>query len=175
MKVIISQISFPNFCSLGISSFKYHVTLSFGPILHNFPFLRVQILLHSNILMYFLFPSESKISELSEVVGSYERVRLQDQLTIQKLKDRLQQLDVENCVLLRRSGSDSDQDNTLSQIDTLQNQVKTLKGFIKLALEKTGKQQTFSSKYRAWFWTAVHQECPAVLSGSKVEFVVIFF
>ncbi|XP_076441642.1 GRIP and coiled-coil domain-containing protein 1-like isoform X2 [Babylonia areolata] len=44
---------------------------------------------------------EDKLSELSEVVGNYERLRFQDQQVIQKLKDRLTQLDVENTALVR--------------------------------------------------------------------------
>lgn len=32
---------------------------------------------------------EARLAELSEIVGSYDRLRQQDQLTIQKLKDQL--------------------------------------------------------------------------------------
>jgi uncharacterized small protein (DUF1192 family) len=42
---------------------------------------------------------EAKLSELSETVGNVERLRQQDQLTIQKLRERLVQLDAENTAL----------------------------------------------------------------------------
>lgn len=37
---------------------------------------------------------ETKLSELSEIVGSYDRDRQQDQIAIQKLKERIAQLDL---------------------------------------------------------------------------------
>lgn len=44
---------------------------------------------------------EAKLSELSEVVGNYERLRFQDQSSIQKLRERVSQLDMENTALAR--------------------------------------------------------------------------
>ncbi|XP_078347792.1 GRIP and coiled-coil domain-containing protein 1-like [Oculina patagonica] len=52
---------------------------------------------------------EVKLSELSEVVGNYEKLRLQDQHAIQKLKERLQKLDVENATLTRQISIDENQ------------------------------------------------------------------
>jgi len=42
---------------------------------------------------------EAKISELSEMIGNYERLRTQDQNTMAKLKERITQLNLENSVL----------------------------------------------------------------------------
>ena len=42
---------------------------------------------------------EARLQELSETVGTYDRLRQQDQASIQKLKDRVQQLDQENSSL----------------------------------------------------------------------------
>ncbi|KAK7104743.1 GRIP and coiled-coil domain-containing protein 1-like [Littorina saxatilis] len=53
---------------------------------------------------------EDKLSELSEVVGNYERLRFQDQQAIQKLKERLTQLDLENTALVQASKTFSSSD-----------------------------------------------------------------
>ena len=39
---------------------------------------------------------ESRLQELSETVGSYDRLRQNDQISMQKLKERIAQLDLEN-------------------------------------------------------------------------------
>lgn len=39
---------------------------------------------------------EARLQELSDSVGSYDRLRQQDQVAMQKLKDRIAQLDLEN-------------------------------------------------------------------------------
>ena len=39
---------------------------------------------------------ESRLQELSETVGTYDRLRQNDQISMQKLKDRITQLDLEN-------------------------------------------------------------------------------
>lgn len=39
---------------------------------------------------------ESRLQELSETVGSYDRLRQQDQNAMQKLRERITQLDLEN-------------------------------------------------------------------------------
>ncbi|XP_052231519.1 GRIP and coiled-coil domain-containing protein 1-like [Dreissena polymorpha] len=48
---------------------------------------------------------ESRISELSETVGNYERQRYQDQQNIQRYKDRVSQLEQDNSALCERSRS----------------------------------------------------------------------
>ena len=84
--------------------------------------------------------TESKLSELSEVVGSYERLRLQDQLALQKLRDRLQQLDIENMALsMRETAEPNEHDNKVNaneEKETLKEQVNKLKGLLRLAIQK---------------------------------------
>ncbi|KAK6183466.1 hypothetical protein SNE40_010943 [Patella caerulea] len=63
---------------------------------------------------------ETKLAELSEVVGNYERLRYQDQQAIQRLKERVTQLDMENSALARAAHSapksyDADENNLDAQ------------------------------------------------------------
>ena len=85
-----------------------------------------------------------KLSELSEVVGNYEKLRLQDQQAIQKLKDRLQKLDSENATLSRQLSIDENQmpDNEKERRENetpedLKKQVFKLKGLLKIALNSS--------------------------------------
>ena len=102
---------------------------------------------HIQIALFFLvFITEVKLSELSEVVGNYEKLRLQDQQAIQKLKDRLQQLDVENATLTRQISVDENHtpDNERDVVDDetseeLKKQVMKLKGLLKIALDSSDK------------------------------------
>ncbi len=89
---------------------------------------------------------ESKLSELSEVIGDYERLRFQDQQSIQKLRERVLQLDMENTALARaaQSGSmgdgskDFDHDTSMD-MQTIVDEIVKLKGLLKLANEKAEK------------------------------------
>merc|ERR1719158_1392355 len=48
---------------------------------------------------------EARLQELSETVGTYDRLRQQDQASIQKLKERVHQLEGEKSTLLLSSAS----------------------------------------------------------------------
>merc|ERR1712226_509996 len=48
---------------------------------------------------------ESRLQELSETVGTYDRLRHQDQVSIHKLKERVHQLEGEKSTLLLSSAS----------------------------------------------------------------------
>ena len=81
---------------------------------------------------------------MSEVVGNYEKLRLQDQQAIQKLKDRLQKLDSENATLSRQLSIDENQmpdnEKELREDETpedLKKQVFKLKGLLKIALNSS--------------------------------------
>ena len=50
---------------------------------------------------------ESRLQELSETVGTYDRLRQNDQMSMQKLRDRIAQLDLENQSLQNISRNDS--------------------------------------------------------------------
>ena len=86
---------------------------------------------------------EAKLSELSEVVGNYERLRYQDQLAIQKLKERVSQLDMENMALARAAhssgGADVEGDPEELDVQTIVDRLAKLKGLLKLANEKSEK------------------------------------
>ena len=83
---------------------------------------------------------------MSEVVGNYEKLRLQDQQAIQKLKERLQKLDVENATLTRQISTDEnrtpDNERDLLEDETpeeLKKQVFKLKGLLKIAMDSSDK------------------------------------
>ena len=50
---------------------------------------------------------ESRLQELSETVGTYDRLRQNDQMSMQKLRDRIAQLDLENQSLQNVRRNDS--------------------------------------------------------------------
>ena len=87
------------------------------------------------------FQSEVKLSELSEVVGNYEKLRLQDQQAIQKLKERLQQLDVENASLSRQLSFDdnlspnNEKENEEESPEDLKKHLNKLRGLLRIALD----------------------------------------
>lgn len=101
---------------------------------------------YSFCLFCFVVKPEVKLSELSEVVGNYEKLRLQDQQAIQKLKERLQKLDVENATLTRQISVDEnrmpDNERDLGEDETpeeLKKQVFKLKGLLKIAMDSSDK------------------------------------
>lgn len=76
---------------------------------------------------------ESKLSELSESVGNYERLRYQDQQTIQKLKEKISQLEQENTALVEASTAGPVPEDEISDIPTLVEKITKLKSQLKMA------------------------------------------
>lgn len=127
---------------------------------------------------------EVKLSELSEVVGNYEKLRLQDQQAIQKLKDRLHQLDVENVELTRQMSTDEnhapDNEKEAGQDETpeeLKEQVVKLKGLLKIALNSSDKpldlelEELSKSEFESVFVSdPSHKVCQQQLRQLKEEF-----
>lgn len=127
---------------------------------------------------------EVKLSELSEVVGNYEKLRLQDQQAIQKLKDRLQQLDVENETLTRQISIDEshtpDNEKEVGEDVTPENlkkQVMKLKGLLKIALDSSDKpldlelEELSKSELESVFVSdPSHKVCQQQLRQLKEEF-----
>ena len=76
---------------------------------------------------------ENKLSDISKVIGEYERTKCQDQQSIQKLKERVTQLELENTALSQSAQSSmmygEDDENTDPQIiaDKLLNLKELLK------------------------------------------------
>ncbi|XP_061168512.1 GRIP and coiled-coil domain-containing protein 1-like [Saccostrea echinata] len=82
---------------------------------------------------------ESKISELSDLVGNYERYKVQDQQTIQKLKDRMSQLDLENTALSRSASQIGNYDEEWRNLEASQlgDLIVKLQGFLREANKRT--------------------------------------
>lgn len=125
---------------------------------------------------------EVKLSELSEVVGNYEKLRLQDQQAIQKLKDRLQKLDSENATLSRQLSIDENQmpdnEKELRENETpedLKKQVFKLKGLLKIALNSSDTpvnlEELRKSELESFFANdPSHKVCEQELRQLKEEF-----
>eukprot|EP00112_Aurelia_sp_Birch-Aquarium-sp1_P024559 Seg782.20 transcript_id=Seg782.20/GoldUCD/mRNA.D3Y31 product="GRIP and coiled-coil domain-containing protein 1" protein_id=Seg782.20/GoldUCD/D3Y31 len=73
---------------------------------------------------------ETKLTELSDIVGNYEKVRYQDQLVIQQLKERLALIDAPHVTLPKQSSLASEMDGN-NQISDLKDQVLKLKGLLR--------------------------------------------
>ncbi|CAG2186495.1 GCC1 [Mytilus edulis] len=77
---------------------------------------------------------ETKLSEISKVVGEYERLKCQDQITIQKLKERVSQLDLENTALSQSQSSGTyGQDDDTSDPQVFAEKILNLKDMLKSA------------------------------------------
>ncbi|KAL9955161.1 hypothetical protein ACROYT_G036447 [Oculina patagonica] len=125
---------------------------------------------------------EVKLSELSEVVGNYEKLRLQDQQAIQKLRERLQKLDVENATLTRQISIDENQmpdnERELGEDETpeeLKKQVFKLRGLLKIAMNSSDKpldlEELSKSELESFFVNdPSHKVCQQELRQLKEEF-----
>ena len=76
---------------------------------------------------------ESKVSQLSDMVGNYEKLRYNDQQAIQKLKTRVTQLDIENTALAKVASPNTDSNLTIEEIV---DRLKQLKSSLKTACEE---------------------------------------
>ena len=75
---------------------------------------------------------EARLQELSEAVGTYDRLRQQDQSSISKLKERVHQLETEKTELERSSepSSSGDEDSNLD-VQSLMDRILRLKTLLK--------------------------------------------
>ncbi|XP_028722066.1 GRIP and coiled-coil domain-containing protein 1 [Peromyscus leucopus] len=84
---------------------------------------------------------EHQISEVSELLGTYEKAKQKDQLTIQKLKERILQLDLENKTLALAASSrpslDSHGDESNLDINVLKDKLEKLKRLLQVAARKS--------------------------------------
>jgi chromosome segregation ATPase len=81
---------------------------------------------------------EQKLSELSDIIGKYDRQREQDQQVILKLKERVSQLDLENAALAKAhfQNNTATSNDMLDQLVILQEKVSKLRQLLKLATQK---------------------------------------
>ncbi|CAF1008332.1 unnamed protein product [Rotaria sordida] len=97
--------------------------------------------------------SETHIAELSDQIGVIEKQRAQDQMIIQRLKERIAQLDVENALLTKASSTsiehddiditnNDDDNNNHRDLDTLMQRIAKLKVLIRVANDRFGKSLT---------------------------------
>ncbi|NXA15105.1 GCC1 protein, partial [Sapayoa aenigma] len=85
---------------------------------------------------------EGRVSQASELLGTYEKAKQKDQLVIQKLKDRIVQLDLENKTLAiaasSRAPGDIHGDEANLDVNVLKDKMEKLKKLLQAA---TGKGQ----------------------------------
>ncbi|NXD17460.1 GCC1 protein, partial [Nothocercus nigrocapillus] len=83
---------------------------------------------------------EGQISEVSELLGSYEKAKQKDQLVIQKLKDRIAQLDLENKTLAiaasSRSAADVHVEEANLDVNVLKDKMEKLKRLLQAAASR---------------------------------------
>lgn len=81
---------------------------------------------------------EARVSELSDLLGAYDKSKQRDQITVQKLKERIMQLDMENKTLAiaasRRAPMDVTLDASNLDINILRDRIEKLKKMLLLAM-----------------------------------------
>lgn len=84
---------------------------------------------------------EAQVSELSELLGSNEKAKQKDQMCIQKLKERIVQLDMENKTLAiaasSRVSTDVNIDEASLDINMLKDKLEKIKKHLYLAMKKS--------------------------------------
>ncbi|NXE56507.1 GCC1 protein, partial [Casuarius casuarius] len=84
---------------------------------------------------------EGQVSEVSELLGTYEKAKQKDQMVIQKLKDRIVQLDLENKTLAiaasSRSPADIHVEETNLDVNVLKDKMEKLKKLLQAAAKKS--------------------------------------
>ncbi|KFV86269.1 GRIP and coiled-coil domain-containing protein 1, partial [Struthio camelus australis] len=84
---------------------------------------------------------EGQVSEVSELLGTYEKAKQKDQMVIQKLKDRIVQLDLENKTLAIAASSRSPADIHLEEsnldVNVLKDKMEKLKKLLQAAAKKS--------------------------------------
>ncbi|KFP17467.1 GRIP and coiled-coil domain-containing protein 1, partial [Egretta garzetta] len=84
---------------------------------------------------------EGQVSEVSELLGTYEKAKQKDQVIIQKLKDRIVQLDLENKTLAIAASSRSPVDIHVEEanldVNVLKDKMEKLKKLLQAAAKKS--------------------------------------
>ncbi|NXY50475.1 GCC1 protein, partial [Ceuthmochares aereus] len=84
---------------------------------------------------------EGQVSEVSELLGTYEKAKQKDQAIIQKLKDRITQLDLENKTLAIAASSRSPLDVHIEEanldVNVLKDKMEKLKKLLQAAAKKS--------------------------------------
>ncbi|XP_009999792.1 PREDICTED: GRIP and coiled-coil domain-containing protein 1, partial [Chaetura pelagica] len=83
---------------------------------------------------------EGRVSEVSELLGTYEKAKQKDQVVIQKLKDRIVQLDLENKTLAMAASSRAPLDvheEANLDVNVLKDKMEKLKKLLHVAAQKS--------------------------------------
>ncbi|KFQ50561.1 GRIP and coiled-coil domain-containing protein 1, partial [Nestor notabilis] len=84
---------------------------------------------------------EGQVSEVSELLGTYEKAKQKDQVIIQKLKDRIVQLDLENKTLAiaasSRAPADAHVEEANLDVNVLKDKMEKLKKLLQAAAKKS--------------------------------------
>ncbi|NWR60679.1 GCC1 protein, partial [Bucorvus abyssinicus] len=84
---------------------------------------------------------EGQVSEVSELLGTYEKAKQKDQAVIQKLKERIMQLDLENKTLAIAASSRSPVDLHIEEanldVNVLKDKMEKLKKLLQAAAKKS--------------------------------------
>ncbi|NWR92890.1 GCC1 protein, partial [Furnarius figulus] len=84
---------------------------------------------------------EAQVSQVSELLGTYEKAKQKDQLVIQKLKDRIVQLDLENKTLAiaasSRAPGDIHGEEANLDVNVLKDKMEKLKKLLQAATRKS--------------------------------------
>ncbi|CAD5123289.1 DgyrCDS11647 [Dimorphilus gyrociliatus] len=124
---------------------------------------------------------ECRLAELSEVVGTYEKNRTEDQENILRLKERVTQLDSENTVLAKAAGhNDEDKeesDDANLDVQGVINKIFKLQSLLKKANERSEKPVNLSTllpfredSYNINDEETIHKKCREEYDGLKEEF-----
>ncbi|XP_023215586.1 GRIP and coiled-coil domain-containing protein 1-like [Centruroides sculpturatus] len=120
---------------------------------------------------------EARLSELSQMVGNYDRLQQQDQTAIQKLKERIMQLDSEKVALTRtiageiENSLETDDDSNLD-VQTLMKKIIKLKKLLKVANQRSERPIDLGAFFSQDDGNQIdlHVKCQEELQQLKEEF-----
>ncbi|XP_030072672.1 GRIP and coiled-coil domain-containing protein 1 [Microcaecilia unicolor] len=124
-----------------MSSMKNHFQMQLLQEMRKAALADEQLRQHSQMEEQRVASLEARISEVSELLGTYEKAKQKDQMTIQKLKERIVQLDMENKTLAiaasSRSLADLNVEETNLDINVLKDKMEKLKKMLQLAAKRS--------------------------------------
>lgn len=111
---------------------------------------------------------ETRLAELSEIVGTYDRLRQQDQAEIHKLKEHIALIDLEH-VNINPQSENQKENKTL---DDIVKKILDLKKELKEVCEKSGKFLDFYSLFTENYNENLHAICNEEYNKLKKEFEI---
>ncbi|KAK6637030.1 hypothetical protein RUM43_010704 [Polyplax serrata] len=111
---------------------------------------------------------EARLAELSETIGGYDRLRIQDQTEIQKLKDKIAHMDYGQKVNVA--------ENQVPELksddyESISKKILKLKRDLKIIAEKHGKEEDFKNMFSTVSnLDSSHSKCTEEFNKLKAEF-----